>query len=172
MSQDTNEVEDVVETPAETETVEETIDEVEEDANIPTLEDYKALEKKAATLEAQKEHWRKKAEPALKSAPAETNKPNTNDSISRDEVYLITKGIPLEVLDEAKLVAQVKGISLKEAIEYPTIKAFADQLSQKEKSEKAQLGASGGGSGKSTEILDSYAGKEEEHRKLFEKLVK
>lgn len=144
----------------------------EEDSKTPTLEDYYALEKKNKELFERA----KKAEIAakeLKAKPLPDNKPNENDALFKDKLVLIAQGEKPEVVDEAEVIAKAKGIPLKEALEYPTIKSFKDALLAKEKSEKAQLGASGSGS--SSPSVDPYTTvgeSEEEHRKRFEAELK
>lgn len=154
------------------ETVEETQEEVEAPEteseptgkDVPTLEDYRNLEKKAKTLEAQKEHWKKKAATASQEA---ANKPPTA-GISREEILLITKGVPEEVIEEAREIAESKGISLAEAIKRPSIVALQEKIEADAKRAKAQLGASSGsGSDTTVDLVNAVGMTEEEHRKAI-----
>lgn len=191
MSEDTNEL--VEETTIEADEAEETNDEQGDEGQAIDLSTLKPDEQLKALLDKPEADWStddaalmKKLTKTLaiqksqlskkigtkKLEPVETNKPNTNDSISRDEVVLLAQGVKPEVLEEAKLISVAKGISIPEAMEYPTVKAFSNELKQKEKSDKAQLGASSGGSSKSSNIPETYEGKEDEHKKLFEQYNK
>ncbi len=166
---ETNEIEETTEAPVE-ETQEQVSEEVEEVADdTPTLEDYNELQKKFKTIEAQKEHWRKKAEEKKLEAPkAKEETPDVSDKyLTREEAILITKGTRPEVLEEAKLVASAKNISLVEALEYPTIKSFNAELDRKERSAKAQLGTSSSGSSNYGKPVDKMS--DDEHKAAWEK---
>jgi len=161
MEENEKEVIDTVEETQEVNEVEETI---ADDA--PSLEDYDALKKKAATLEAQKEHWRKKAE-----LTAETKKDNSPVSLSdeqRQEVALIARGVPESVIQEAFVVAKAKGLSLNDAMKDPLIDSYYKNVKEAERKEKAQLGASGkAGVYKGVDLVNAVGMTEEEHRKAI-----
>jgi len=143
----------------------------EEDSKTPTLEDYYALEKKNKELFERA----KKAELANKELKVKSviDKPNQGDATFKDKLILIAQGKRPEVVEEAEIIAKAKGIPLKEALEYPTIKSFEEAIIAKEKSEKAQLSASG--SGGSSKMIDPYnivGESEEDHKKRFEEELK
>lgn len=158
-----NELQEEVIDSEETQSEETQTDDVVEDdayAN-KTIEDFKELEKKAKTLEQQKEHWRKKA---TKETPLKTNE--TSNSLTREEVILIAKGVSEDVINEANDVARAKGITLSEAMKTPLISAFIKEKEAEEKRSKAQLGSSNySGKTGSKDISQAVGMTEEEHRK-------
>lgn len=161
---------EVVET--EVEETESTNVEEETNDNTPTLEDYEKLKKERETLLAQKEHWKKKAQstPLNKTDITQTNK---NESLSEDDVIslagIVASGVKTEVIKEAKELAKLKGITIAEALELPTIKAYANELKDKERKDKAQLSPSNGST-----IYQDFRKPltPEEHKKLWEKTQK
>lgn len=162
-----NELQEQVIDSEETQTEETQTDDVVEDdayAN-KTIEDFKELEKKAKTLEQQKEHWRKKAtQSQTKETPLKTNE--TSNGLTREEVILIAKGVSEDVINEAHDVARAKGITLSEAMKTPLISAFIREKEAEEKRSKAQLGSSNySGKTGSKDISQAVGMTEEEHRK-------
>lgn len=167
MSEDTKEIEETTETPVE-ETQEQVSEEVEDVADdVPTLEDYEKLKKEKETLVAQKEHWRKKAEEKKLAPQVETPQVSTNQ-LTRDEVFLIAKGVSEEVINEARFRADAKGISLKEAMEDPVVIALQKSIEAKERRSQAQLSPSSGGTTKrGIDLVNAVGMTEEEHRKAI-----
>lgn len=104
----------------------------------------------------------------LKNQP--NNKSNENESLSQDDVIslanLVASGVKTEVLNEAREQAKYRGISLQEALEIPSVKAYQEKLDKEETKENAQLGASNRGT-----PADEFRNvkSREEHKKLFEK---
>ena len=98
------------------------------------------------------EDQRKRAEIAeakLKDKPkveaeADLKQNNQTQSVDSDELRLIAKGLSDEVIDQAKVIAKGKGISLPEALKDPLLIAFQKDLKEQEKREKAKLGANKG----------------------------
>ncbi len=126
---------EVIDTPVE-ETQEE-VNEVETEYNDgPTLEDYEKLKKEKETLLAQKEHWRKKAESKLETAP---EKPNT-EYLTRDEAVLLAKGYDDDDLARLKMIAN--GKKLTEVANDEMFIAWKEKKDAKVRAEKAQLGSS------------------------------
>ena len=159
---------EVIDTPVE-ETQEE-VNEVEEtndveDSNAPTLEDYETLKKKAETLEAQKEHWRKKAE-------AEKQKPliKTNETESNDEERLLRLAkIANQVDDEdLEVLKTINGSSLEEKLKNPAFVAFKAQKDKKKRSEASALKPSGSNVVFGDKNLNKPGITPEEHKKLWE----
>ena len=150
----------------------EPIDEAGEEPTGDSPENYKEFwEKKVNTLEAQKEHWRKKAtqpKPEEKKE-AEINKPNEPTiGLTREEAILIAKGVPDEIINQASLVAKAKGVSLSEAMKDPLIEAYSEKIIAEEKKGKAQLGpATSGPTYKGVPLEQAVGMSEEEHRKAI-----
>lgn len=93
----------------------------------------------------------KKAEELLKQTKAQDSQPkkvNINnkekDYLTREEAILIAKGLDESALDNLKVIAKGKGISLLEAQKDPMFEAFNAKLEEANKQKKAQLGASKG----------------------------
>lgn len=135
--------EELEETEAE-EVEEETNEEEETDDDTPSSEDYEALQKKLKTIEAQKEHWRKKA--TSKPKNEETKKTNTEQVKETDIIELArlaSKGYSDEEISLLKDIKSVKRLgNLSEAIETPLFKANLKEKQEREKKEKASLNAS------------------------------
>lgn len=162
------------------EVIDETIDEGQEEVTMaeetndgdysndtPTLEDFEALQKKLKTIEAQKEHWRKKAE--TKSQPLKTNETQPS-SLSREEAILFAKGYTEEEVDLANKLAKVNGTSILVAVEDNYLKSLRAERLRKERSEKAALPASNGaGKFKTTKPIGEMS--EDEHREYFNKVM-
>lgn len=129
--------------------VEETTDEPDsdDDSSSPTLEDYEALKKKAETLQAQKEHWRKKVEKlsTKKEEIKQTNQEQLSESALLELSRLASKysDEDIQLLKEIKTLKGLK--SLTEAEQTQFFKASVEQKQAEEKKRKAQLPASKGG---------------------------
>jgi len=130
----------------------------------PSLEDYRALEKKVETLEAQKEHWRKKAAQIKEQPLKETNK----NYLTRDEGILLAKGYDED--DIEKLNKLAGNGSLIEATKDPLFVAYKKAKEQKEKSEKAKLGSSNSFISKGQKSVGEMT--EKEHRELFYRSIR
>lgn len=91
------------------------VEEVEEVVEIETLED---LKKRLATAEAQKEHWRKKANEKPTEVPAHTG-------LSAGDIQAISNAkIQPEDMDRVEWFASANNISLREALSHPEMKAI------------------------------------------------
>ena len=172
MSEDVKELEN--ETPAEAPEVEAEMPEETSTDTVLTEDDYyreKAradeAEKKAATALAQKEHYRKKAEEKKLAPQVETPQASINQ-LTRDEVFLIAKGVSEEVINEARFRAEAKGISLKEAMEDPVVITLQKEVEARERRSKAQLPPSSGGTSvRGVDLINAVGMSEEEHRKAI-----
>lgn len=141
-----------------------------------TTDDVLEAKKAIKTASAQKTHWKNKFEKAgqgqLNKKP-EINKTNKNESLSTDDVIslatIVASGVHPDVLKEARDLAKFKGISVTEALKLPTIVAYATELKETERKEKAQLGASGG-----NPVYKDFKKPltAKEHRELWEKSKK
>jgi hypothetical protein len=146
-----------------TEEVDELEEETNEDDDTPSTSDYDELQKKLKTIEAQKEHWRKKAT----SKPKEKEELKTNDDyLTRDEAILLTKGYDEDDIQQLKRVAGDN--NLIEASKDPMFKAYKREKEQKEKSSKAQLSSSNKPVGSKKAISEMS---DEEHKAFFYKTL-
>lgn len=133
-----------------------------------TIEDYKELEKKYKTALAQKEHYKKKAIQAK-----ETLQTNTPTGLTREDAETIAlkiaKGLTDEEVEMAAKVAKVNGVSVAKALEDDYVQAKINARIQKERSDKAALGASAGGTKSYTKPIAEMT--PEEHREAYKNLV-
>ena len=111
----------------------------------------------------------KKAEEELKALKA--NPPVTNDPQLSDELKLIARGLSDEEIDKAKVIAKGEGIALKEAIKAPLFLSYQATLKEKERKEKAKLGASKGSGESEDDTLIKPVMTREEHQEAFKKLM-
>lgn len=96
----------------------------------------------------------------------------TNDPQLSDELKLIARGLSDEEIEQAKVVAKGMGKTLQEAIKEPLFLTYQADLKEKERKEKAKLGASKGSGETEEEITGLQSGSSrEEHEKAFKKLV-
>jgi len=166
-----NKVEEVVEETTEdieefTPEVEESIEEEEVTDDSPTLEDFKGLEKKAKTLQAQKEHWRKKADEASK------NKENkTENNLDEETLIRISKVASTIDDDDLEVLKTINGSSIAEKMENPMFKAYKAEKLRKKRSEQSALKPSGSATFKGSKDFNSPELSGEEHRKMFDKMI-
>jgi hypothetical protein len=162
--------------------MEEEIQDVATDTNVEEIvEPIQQEEVKQETVDAEKEALRvakaqltaraKKAEEELKALKAKPIN-NNNDPQLSDELKLIARGLSDEEIEQAKVVAKGKGVNLIEAIKDPLFTIYQTDLKEKERKEKAKLGASKGSGETQEEITGlQYGATREEHKKAVEKLV-
>lgn len=109
----------------------------------------------------------------IRAEKAEKNevvpKPITNSS-DADELKLIARGLSDEEIDQAKIVAKGKDVSLVEAIKDPLFTTYQQKLKEDDKKEKARLGATSG-SGESEGIITGTesGSTRDEHMAAFKK---
>lgn len=114
----------------------------------------------------------RKAEAELKKLKeAQANSPIKNDPQLSDELKLIARGLSDEEIDMAKVVAKGKGIVLAEAIKEPLFLTYQATLKEKERKEKAKLGASKGSGESQDESLIKPDMSREEHLEAFNKVM-
>lgn len=111
----------------------------------------------------------KKAEEELKTLKAQPH--ISNDPQLSDELKLIARGLSDEEIEQAKIVAKGKGILLTEAIKEPLFLTFQNDLKEKERKEKAKLGASKGSGESQDDSLIKSDMTREEHEKAFKKVM-
>jgi len=151
--EETTEKNDELETETEEETLEdeETNEEDEDDSDVPSLEDYEALQKKLKTIEAQKEHWRKKAtsKPLEKKEDIKkTNQENPDFEETMDVRFLKRDGYTEEDIEKLRIIkagyaSKGKNISLIDAVNDELFKSIEEKRKLEEKKNKAQLSSSG-----------------------------
>lgn len=106
--------------------------------------------------------------PKVEARPERT----LTDTPSREELILIAKGMEEEDLDQLKVIAKGKGISLKDAEKDPLFEAYYSKVQKERKAEQAKLGASrGSGYQKNQPDFANPNLSEDEHRKLFEQAI-
>lgn len=95
---------------------------------------------------------------------------NNNPQLS-DELKLIARGLSDEEIEQAKVIAKGKGIVLTEAIKDPLFLVYQSDLKEKERKEKAKLGASKGSGESQDDTLIKPEMTREEHEKAFKKVM-
>ena len=160
--------------------------EVKEDTNISKEEDnasdnsseeaeaIKAKLADALKAKAELTARAKKAEEELKILKAKPQIDNkSNDPQLSEELKLIARGLSDEEIEQAKVIAKGKGVALTEAIKDPLFTIFQADLKEKEKKEKAKLGASkGSGESSEEEIKGTESGSTREaHQEAFRKAL-
>ena len=154
------------------------IEAVDSTEEAPTEESVAETDKPEVDLEEQNRKLYARAKKAeaelkeLKSKQAEKpiNQTNT-DFLSREEGILIAQGMDADDLDELKVVAQAKGLSLLKAKETPLFQGYLDHKAKELKKERAKLPASKG-SGQSQEKSISDLSKEEHQALVREMMAK
>jgi len=111
----------------------------------------------------------KKAEEELKALKA--NPPLKQDPQLSDELKLIARGYSDEEIEKAKVIAKGLGVSLPEATKDPLFLVYQSDLKEKERKEKAKLGASKGSGESEDETLIKPEMTREEHQKAFNKVM-
>lgn len=109
----------------------------------------------------------KKAEEKSKSKP----QVNSTDPDLVDELKLIARGISDEEIEQARVVAKGKGITLTEAIKDPLFISFQKELKEKERKEDARLGVSRGSAETAEESAIKPNMTREEHEAAFKKVM-
>jgi len=104
-------------------------EEIEFNLDDEVVEDVEALKKQIATLQAQKDHWRNKA-----NKPAETAKEvktESNSTLSTKDLYaLMENKVSEEDIDEVTEYAQLKKVSIAEVLKSSAVKALLKEKSE------------------------------------------
>lgn len=145
-----------------TEIVEETAETVETEDAEKLKDANKRLFERAKKAEAENKVLKAKQEVKVE-VPAQTADP--------DELRLIAKGLSDQEIDQAKVIAKGRGISLPEALKDPLLIAYRKELEEQRRKEKAKLGASKGSGQADDEILVKPGTTLEEHRLIWEKAL-
>jgi hypothetical protein len=146
-----DELEETEEENLEEETNEEETEEEQTDSDSPTLEDYEKLQKKLKTIEAQKEHWRKKATSKPLEKKEDINKVNQENpdfEETMDVRFLKRDGYSEEDIEKLRIIkagyaSKGKNISLIDAVNDDLFKSIEEKRKLEEKKNKAQLSSSG-----------------------------
>ena len=88
-------------------------------------EDAEALKKKIATLEAQKEHWRKKANEKKDEAT-----PKEGSVASRDLIALMNAKVHEDDISEVEDYAKYRGISIADALKSSVVKTLLSERAE------------------------------------------
>lgn len=151
-----------------TEEVEQPIEEAPSTEEAIDLEEVERLRKAKSDLTARA----KKAEEELRQLKKSDAPLNSNSQVDKDELKLIARGLSDEEIEQAKVIAKGKDVILTEAIKDPMFLAYQTDLKERERKEKAKLGASKGSNETEPEVSGLEPGSSRDaHKKAFEKLV-
>lgn len=146
------------------------VDEATNSDETATEEDAEAIKAKLEeALKAKSELTAraKRAEEELKALKA---KPQNNDPQLTEELKLIARGLTDEAIEQAKIIAKGKDISLTEAIKDPLFTLYQEKIKDDERKEKAKLGASRGSGATEEQPKGTQSGAtREEHMEAFKK---
>ncbi len=139
------------------ETVEETVDTEDQEADEV---DWKAeaLKYKAIAMRKAKQA---NVRPEPKQQTLETN------YLTREEGILIAKGMDDEALNQLKVIAKGKGVSLLDAEKDPLFTTYFEKVQKEKRAEQAKLGASKGSAYKETKAEFKSGLSREEHMALW-----
>jgi hypothetical protein len=114
----------------------ETVEEAEpETDNEPAEESIEDLKKKLATTEAQKEHWREKAQKKVTVKPEAQAK--SDNLSSKDLIALMNNKVHEDDVQEVVDFAKFKGLSVAEAIKHSTMRTVLAENSEKRNTAEA-----------------------------------
>lgn len=149
--------------------------EVQEDTNISENSTEETVDH-AAELEKQRKAnaqilaRAKKAEQELKDLKAKPQENKPNDPQLQDELKLIARGLSDEAIEQAKIVAKGTGKTLQEAIKDNLFITWQEKEAEKERKEKAKLGAAkGSGQTEEEETAFQSGSSRDDHLKAFKK---
>lgn len=138
----------------------------EQEDTVDSTEELERLRKANSQINARA----KKAEQELKALKAKPPITNQDPQLS-DELKLIARGLSDEEIDKAKVIARGLGIALPEAIKDPLFLSYQATLKEKERKEKAKLGASkGSGESQDTTLIKPEMSRDE-HMEAFKKVM-
>jgi hypothetical protein len=129
---------------------------------------YARAKKAEAEARALKAQLKAKAEAKKEEAPKKINQ--NSDSISREEVVLMTQGFDDEDLTKLGVIAKGLGITLTEAKSDPMFEAYLDKKKAEIKKKKAAMGASKGSGATQQDGIDfNRPMTDEEHKAAWKK---
>lgn len=148
--------------------VEETTDEEVETTTQETDSENDEVDWKAEALKWQAIAKRKAKQTVSQKVTQPVQKQNLQDNyLTREEGILIAKGMTEENLNQLKVIAKGKDISLLEAEKDPLFTTYFEKFQKEKKSEQAKLGASKGSSYKETKPEFKNGMTREEHFALW-----
>lgn len=113
--------EEIIDSTNNTENTENTS--AEDNQEVAPQDDVESLKKTIATLEAQKEHWREKAQ--SNKAKATEPKPTSNSDLSGLDILTLSKAnVDSEDVEEVVNWAKYKGVSVSEALKSNELNAI------------------------------------------------
>lgn len=124
-----NENNELIDSQNDTDTTENELDldfELDSDEEQAPEPEEDERDKRIKTLEAQKEHWRQKAEKANKAPVPQA----TNDITTVDMYSLLEAKVPQEDISEIKEFATLKRVSISEALKSPVVKALLQEKAE------------------------------------------
>lgn len=135
--------------------------------------DSEAAEFAKARAEAAKYRRLYEKEIKHKTKPkAQSQAPQTASSTSVEETVLLANGMPEELLEKLKKVAQVQEISLLKAKNDPIFLAVQESFEKAKRSEQASIGSSrSSGTVKPKKDFNTPGLSAQEHRELFNKTI-
>jgi hypothetical protein len=119
---------EIINSELDTDTTENEVDidiELEEVQDEASDEDAEVLKKKIATLEAQKEHWRKKANEKKAETPA-----TPSSLASKDLIALMNAKVHEDDISEVEDYAKYRGISIAEALKSSVVKTLLSERAE------------------------------------------
>lgn len=120
---------------------EETVNEEEIEINLDEeVEDIEGLKQTIKTLQAQKDHWRKKAQqekPTEKKVETKEEVKSTNGLSISDTLALIKNGVDEDDIDEIVEFSQFKKISIAEALKTNTVKKILSEKQEMRRTAEA-----------------------------------
>lgn len=138
-----------------------TTEETTEDTVVISKEKFKAMQRKAMAYDA------------TKKTPQPPQKEEITNVLSREEAFLIAKGMDEEGINQLQVIAKGKGISLLDAEKDPMFVAYNEQRIKDKKAEQARLGASkGSGSKENKPDFRTKGLSDDEHKRLWQEVTK
>ncbi len=125
-----NEYPEIIDSTIDTETTENEYSESVETEVAPQNDELETLRKANKTLEAQKEHWREKAEKNKTNANSTVNNQSVNGVSTKDLYALMEAKVPEEDISEVEDYAKYKGISIAEALKTQAVRSILNEKSE------------------------------------------
>lgn len=153
----------------ENETIPEDVQETQNDTVVEETTEELSVEDQLAKAQAEAHKWRRIAQKNQKQATVE--EPRITTPELSEELKLIARGLSDEEIEQAKVIAKGKGISLTNAVKEPLFTLFQDKIKDDKKKADAKLGASRGSGETQEDITGVESGSSrEEHMKAFKKV--
>ena len=107
----------------------------------------------------------------LKEAQAKNPLNNTQEFSQSDLIVISREGLSDEEIEKATIIAKGSNLTFKEAIKDPLFLSYQATLKEKERKEKAKLGASKGSGESQDETLIKQGMTRDEHMEAFKKVM-